>query len=118
MRGILIGLMFFAAGCSRKKVVTYYTVPAMINDLKSPDAETRATAAWALKKYGPGASNAVPALTEALKDSAAPVRAAAAHALAEIGPSARPAIPALRKNLEDSDAEARAAASYALGRLR
>ena len=90
-------------------------VPALVDALHDPDADTRAQAARALARMGRVARDALPALVEALNDPDPRVRHHAARALGQMGPDAAPAIPALVRVLHQGDADSSAAGSTATG---
>ncbi len=83
-------------------------------DLKSPDAETRERAAFALASLGPDAQPATRALMAALADANAAVRVAAAQALGRIGIGAQAALAPLSAALTDPDPAVKNAAQAAL----
>src|SRR5262249_24008942 len=85
--------------------------------LKHKEADTRVTAADALRQIGRGAKEAAPALADTLFESDAGVRSRAADALLAIGPEARAALPALGKALHHADPGIRTLAAYALSGL-
>ena len=60
-------------------------VPQLAQALESDSAPTRAAAAYALNKIGPGAAAATPTLLNALKDNDEIVRALATNTLAQVG---------------------------------
>jgi HEAT repeat protein len=80
------------------------TVAALITELKTGNAETRAEAAKQLGKLGPGAAEAVSALIDALADPDRPVLLYSANALGKIGPKSKPAIPSLLRIFRDKAA--------------
>jgi hypothetical protein len=82
-------------------------VEALLNDLKSPNAGTRAMAAMTLGRLGPGAKAAVPGLADAVVDWNLNVRCYAAEALKAVGPEAKAAVPALIKALDTFPEKAR-----------
>jgi HEAT repeat protein len=69
--------------------------------LKAADAQTRAAAARALGKIGPGAGATVPALAKLLDDDDKKVRSAAIGALHQIGTAAFPQLLAALKSKHD-----------------
>ncbi|OGV78958.1 MAG: hypothetical protein A3K19_00115 [Lentisphaerae bacterium RIFOXYB12_FULL_65_16] len=87
---------------------------AALQDLRSPVATVRASAAAALGRAGDRA--AAPALLAALADSDAGVRAQAARALGVL--RAAEAVPALSAALRDRDVNTRFYAAYALGEIK
>jgi HEAT repeat protein len=92
-------------------------VPGLAGVAEDPSGDVRATALFALQRYGPAAKAAVPALTQALQRGDPETRELAARALGAIGPEAGPAAPALAAALTASRPELRKAAAEALGRL-
>ncbi|MFA5366877.1 MAG: HEAT repeat domain-containing protein [Dehalococcoidia bacterium] len=90
----------------------------LIKALKSKDNATRYSAARAISKLGPDASEAMPALVEMLKHWDTMTRAAAAGAIGNIGINCKkevaPAIPSLREALDDRENIVRRAAATAL----
>ncbi|HJZ55559.1 MAG TPA: HEAT repeat domain-containing protein, partial [Gemmataceae bacterium] len=88
-----------------------------VEQLKSPDAEKRKDAAWAIARIGPAARDAVPALIETLKDEDAHVRWSAAVALAQITPAAKDAVPVLIESLKDKEFAIRYRAVVGLGKI-
>ena len=87
------------------------TLQALIQELESPDAYVRASAAWALEDVELAAGEAVPALLDALRDKADEVRWRAAGALGKMG---RAPVPGLILLLRDTDPKVRKAAVGAL----
>ncbi|MBX7184305.1 MAG: HEAT repeat domain-containing protein, partial [Vicinamibacteria bacterium] len=83
-------------------------------DLKSPDADVREKAAFALASLGPEAQPATRALMAALTDANPAVRVAAAQALGRIGTGAIAALAPLTAALTDPDPAVRNAAQAAL----
>lgn len=88
-----------------------------IQQLKSPDAESRVAAADYLSKLGPAAAPAVGSLREGLADRDPFVRAHAARALGKIGEPARPALGDLAGCTTDDDKHVRRAAMFAIFEL-
>lgn len=87
--------------------------------LKSPDAEARRRAIFALGAIGPDAGEAVPALAVILReDPDAEARQQAALALSKMAPASRAAVPALAEALADEEPFVRMNAALALSRLR
>jgi hypothetical protein len=74
-------------------------VPALVEALKSPQADVRVKAAEVLARMGTGAKDAAPQLTVALDDPDERVRKTATRALGMIGQEAAPAVPALMRSL-------------------
>jgi HEAT repeat protein len=107
----VVGLLALAAGCSGDPD---YSIPAMVEQMESPDVNERATAISVLKTYGPEAGAAADALSKALEDPDPGMRVHAAYALAAIGPNATPALTALYRALKSPDPELRLAAVYAI----
>jgi gas vesicle protein len=97
-------------------------VPALLEQLASPDPRQRALAADALGTRGEqGARLAVPALRQALHDEDGRVRASAVLSLAAVAGRDPDVIEELRQALADRDADVRFSAHAALrqlGRLR
>jgi HEAT repeat protein len=88
-----------------------------VKELKSPDAETRRSAAAFIAS--PGEKHAVQPLIGALKDTDAPVRVAAARSLRILGKeTARDALPALIAALRDPDDKVKIAAAEAVTDFR
>jgi DNA repair exonuclease SbcCD ATPase subunit len=83
-------------------------------DLRSPDAEAREKAAFALASLGPDAQPATRALMASLADAVPAVRVAAAQALGRIGTGASAAFAPLTAALTDPDPAVRNAAQAAL----
>jgi HEAT repeat protein len=93
-------------------------VPALAGALKDDNKTVRLTAANALCRYGPKASEAVGPLGAAVSDTEPHVRLGAIDALAAIGEKAAAQTGVLIRALKDDKTpEARAAAAKALGRL-
>src|SRR5262249_22746252 len=90
-----------------------------VEELASPDARVRRSAAFALGKGSGLAVYTVPKLVRALKDPDAGVREAAASSLGESGPAAwQPAYPVFLEILPgDTNPRARRSAAFALGNL-
>jgi HEAT repeat protein len=101
-------LALLAGGCGRESTAQ------LIENLKSPDAETRIKAARGLADRKADAATVVPALTEALKDEHTDVRRCAAIGLGSFGPDARDAIPALQVAARDREPSVRRAVNTAL----
>jgi len=100
-------------------------VPALIEALRSSDAELRIRAIGALMRIGKPAKAAVPALIQLLqpadvKDPATAhhIRMSAAMALGEMGPEARVAIPAIERVLRDADDQYKPYVKAALEKLK
>jgi hypothetical protein len=74
-------------------------VPALTQELQSPDATVRLKSVEVLGRMGDDAQEAVPQLVELLDDPDPAVRKAAARTLGQIGPAARDAVPALMRTL-------------------
>lgn len=87
-------------------------VPALLQKLKSADAETRATAFDALAELGPAAHAAVPALAAYLTTFDEDERIPATLALGKIG---KASIPAVEKLLDHEDETVRYHAVWVLG---
>jgi HEAT repeat protein/lysophospholipase L1-like esterase len=81
----------------------------------SPDE--RVAAAWALRRIGSPAAEALEELTAALDDSAPRMRAAAARALGALRAEGRPALPRLAALLSDPSEPVRWHAAIALHRI-
>ncbi len=117
MRKLLIlGLTVLSLGCGKKEPL-HQGKPAShwVQELRSPDAKARRSAASALAALK--AKAAVPDLAVALKDADAGVRAAAAEALWSLGPEARDAVPELTAALADKSPDVRLNAAGALGEI-
>lgn len=119
-------------------------IKALVEDLRSGEAEVARTAAGSLGEMGPeivhyltpklkdmnsqsrvyaaaalrDSGSAVPSLVEGLKDKDAGVRAAAAEVLGKMGPAASESVPDLIAALDDEDAEVRETAKAALGGMK
>jgi HEAT repeat protein len=123
MRHITAGLVFLVLipASIRAQETAFLGKPMArwVEELASPDARVRRSAAFALGKSSGLAIYAVPKLVRVLKDSDSGVREAAAFALGEIGPAAwQPAYAALLDVLaNDPDPLARRSAAFALGNL-
>jgi HEAT repeat protein len=91
--------------------------PAVVELLKSEDAQLRARAATTLWGMGSKGKAGVPALAAALTDPDLDVRLASAMALENIGPDAKDAIPALVRALKDREGRVRQWAAKALGKI-
>jgi HEAT repeat protein len=90
-------------------------VPALIEELKDPQADYRREVEFALAAIGPDARAAVPALVKEMDEDEDPkVRRTACYALGKIGPDAADAVGALRKQMESDDAFMRVASLWAL----
>jgi HEAT repeat protein len=107
-----------AFGLSRLGAEAVPALPALIDALRSQNAQVRSYAALALGEIGPEARTAVSPLTELLRDREWTVRRQAAMALGRIGPDAKPAIAALEKLGQDPDNLVRKAAREALQKIR
>ena len=117
--GMVVGLLL--AGCREKEhqrpaPLVYEGKPLdyWMEQLKSPDADTRVTACSALRLMPGKPVAAVPALIEALKDKVPLVRSTAIAALAHVGPQAKDAVPALTALLDDEEWSVRDVAKTAL----
>lgn len=93
------------------------SLPKLLNDLGSKDAQARARAALALGELGPDAQRAIPALFKALKDSDENLARDAAQALRAIGAPSRDDLPLLIAGLRDNSARVRGYAVEALGKM-
>ncbi len=93
------------------------SIPKLVKDLGSPDAQVRSRAVQALGEMGARAKLAVPEIGQLLKDPENLPRRLALDALARIGPDARPAAPALVAALKDPDSTFREAAAQTLGKI-
>ncbi|MBI5201065.1 MAG: HEAT repeat domain-containing protein [Elusimicrobia bacterium] len=91
-------------------------VPALLNQLFSPDPRQRALAADELAQHG--AREAVTPLTSALDDLDARVRSSAALALGALGPLPPESLEALGFALKDRNPDVRLSARTALERLK
>jgi hypothetical protein len=78
-------------------------VPALVEALKSPEAEVRLKAIEVLARMGNDAKDATPDLIRLLDDPDERIRKAATRALGIIGPEAAPAVPALMRSLMQPD---------------
>jgi lysophospholipase L1-like esterase len=92
-------------------------VTALVDGLRSADADRRWRAARTLGRIGPPAASAVPSLAGALSDPSGLVRLHAARALGRIGLAARPAAAALQRTTGDPDPNVSEEARRALARL-
>jgi hypothetical protein len=89
-----------------------------VKALSSPEAQTRARAAFSLGAMGDQAEEGVPALAALLvKDPDREVRNQAALALSKMAPASRAAVPELARALRDKEQLIRANATRALMRL-
>jgi HEAT repeat protein len=89
-----------------------------VKDLKSPNIESRRTAAFALGKIGAEGATYIDDLVRVLSDADESVREAAANALGEIGPLAADAVKPLTRQVEsDASPAVRRAAASALGKM-
>jgi HEAT repeat protein len=93
------------------------TLPALMNDLKNPDARIRSHATYALQQHAADANTVVPALELALRDPDSEVRQGAARALLGFGSRAGVATTALIDALNDSDSNVRQVVIAALGAI-
>lgn len=90
-----------------------------MNALSHPDPKIRRTAAEALARIGPEASDATSALVRRLDDPDLEVRLASVRALGSFGAAARPTIPALLKTQKnDQLSEVRSEAEDAIQQIR
>jgi HEAT repeat protein len=90
-------------------------VPALILELKDPNADYRREVEFTLASIGPDAKAAVPALLERMQTDTEPrVKYTACYALGKIGPAAAEAIPKLRENLTSDDKFLKTASVWAL----
>jgi HEAT repeat protein len=92
-------------------------VAAVVELLKTPNAQLRYYVARVLGRFGRKGAGATEALTGLLDDMAEAVRAQAADSLRALGPAAKSAIPALAKKLADEDEAVRRSALDALKAL-
>ncbi|GMV82042.1 MAG: hypothetical protein AMXMBFR7_32260 [Planctomycetota bacterium] len=95
-------------------------VPALIQELRAPEAHVRKWAAFALGENPSGAARgaeAIAALAQAARDEDAGVRHHAVEALGQKSAAAKTAIPALIERLDDADMEVAFNAVLALARL-
>ena len=92
-------------------------LPAVTEALKSPRADLRRCAVWALRSHTSPAGENVPLLAGALKDNDESVRRVAAGAFRSLGASALVATDALRAALKDDDAEVRRLVVEVFGQL-
>jgi len=74
-------------------------VPALVQALRSTDADVRLQAVQVLARMGSDAHEAVPDLVALLDDPDERIRKATARTLGRIGPEASPAVPALMRSL-------------------
>jgi HEAT repeat protein len=93
-------------------------VPALILELKDPDADYRREVEFALASIGPDAKDAVPELINRLKDEEPKVRHTACYALGKIGPAAASAAPSLRDCMASDDAFMKVASVWALLKIQ
>lgn len=96
--------------------------PNIVDDLASPEFDTRLRAALALDKQDKVSKAAIKPLIALLQDrtdtnSAVMLRKIAARSLGKIGPEAKPAIEQLRIALGDPNLEVRFASLEALGKM-
>ena len=92
-------------------------VPVLIPALMDPEARVRSAAASALWGLGPKARAAAPALAGKLADTDEGVRLSAVMALDSIGHDAAPAVPALARAVRDPDGNVRLWAAKALAKI-
>jgi len=90
-------------------------IPALVEELQSPDATVRAESADDLRSLGPKARAAAAALATLLDDSVPRVRMSAAAALLRITPDAPRPLRVLAEGLESTDAAVRRHATRAVG---
>jgi lysophospholipase L1-like esterase len=107
-----------AAAIARIGPAAASAVPALVEALRSPDADRRWRAARTLGRIGPAAAPAVEPLAAALGDENGVVRQHAARALGRIGPAARPSAAALQRATGDREEQVRREAKDALLRLQ
>lgn len=101
LAGIFRGTVFTAALLlTASHGFSVEPVSKLVEQLASPNRETRREAALQLESAGPDGKEAVPALTKALDDPDKQVWSNAVTALANLGPAAEPAIPDLIKTLD------------------
>jgi hypothetical protein len=96
-------------------VVDEKDLPALLEQMKSPDAHTRAEAVEDLRTLGRKARSAAPALIALLKDAAPRARFAAASALLQMMPRDPQALPVLQAGLTDPNPVVRMYAAGAAG---
>lgn len=106
-----------AAGWSQEPLVDGKPLSIWIEQLKSPEPESRRKAAMAIGKIADKAKAAAPALMVALADSETSVRERAAYSLGQIGPDASAGVPNLIKALGDKEKSVRIMSAFALGRI-
>jgi HEAT repeat protein len=106
-----------AYGLSLKGAEARPAVPALIEQLGSPNVLVRQNAAFALGKIGPDAREAVPGLIQLMNDSDWTVRRQAAMSLGQIGPDAKDAVERLVKLRRDRIPLVRQAAEEALAQI-
>lgn len=116
---VLFCLAFAAIGCKDKAAeARKKKVQALLQQLKSDDAEQRQKAIEECGKLGPYAKPAIPTLVKLLKDDESSVKYAAARALGKTKmayPSA--VIGGLTRALKDSDAQMRIEAVRAISQM-
>jgi hypothetical protein len=88
-----------------------------LRNLRSPDRDIRASAAWSIGFIGKYPDMAIPVLVTALKDHSPLVRQEALLAIAKFGPDAIYTTNAIRNMFEDSDTGVRSTATNVLNRL-
>ncbi len=93
------------------------SLPKLLGDLGSQDAQVRDRAALALGELGPDAQRAIPALFKVLKDSDENLARDAAQALRAIGAPSRDDLPLLIAGLRDNSPRVRGYAVEALGKM-
>lgn len=114
----------FLAGNRRTKAVKVLvaigerSVPALVRELASTDAEVRAGAAVTLGSIARQPAAVISGLTECLDDPHAEVRMSAAWALGRFGADAQTAVQQLSALTNDSAHNVRKQASVALARIR
>jgi HEAT repeat protein len=93
------------------------SLPKLLADLGSKDAQARTRAALALGELGPDAQRAIPALFKVLKDGDENLARDAAQALRAIGAPSRDDLPLLIAGLRDNSPRVRGYAVEALGKM-
>jgi hypothetical protein len=91
---------------------------AVLEDLKSPNAETRLNAVEELAHYKDDAATVVPVLVALLKDKNREVRIQAVRSLGELGAEAKSALTDLGKLLKERDEELHEAVENALQQIQ
>ncbi len=106
-RFLLLGLLIGVLARSAISPDETTSVSDFAKALKDKKVNVRREAAYALRRLGPRAKEAVPALVEALGDGDQQVWFASIEAIALIGPDAADAVPALVAGMKRPDGRGR-----------